>query len=163
MTVISGNDHAAPASPLAQQLHWQLFRIMSTMRRNEYDRTSGGSLTLTQCSLLNLLTDRGRIRMTDLATAAQVAPPTMTRAVRRLADIGMCRRFRDPADHRIVWVEITSKGLDAQRDAIADMDEAISAALTPAEIDALHTALLPLERLAVDTGTRSSFEFGAPY
>ncbi len=132
----------------AEKLHWQLFRIMSTMRRQEYDRTAGGTLTLTQCSLLHLLNDRGPLRMSDLATAEQVAPPTMSKAVRRLVELGMVRRTRDLSDHRTIWVTITPKGVAAQQDAVADMYEVITSSLSPVEIEALHTALAPLEQLA---------------
>ena len=138
----------APSTELAEKLHWQLFRIMSTMRRHEYDRTASGTLTLTQCSLLHLLSERGRMCMTDLATAEKVAPPTMSRAVRRLVELGMVRRFRDFDDQRTVWVEITPSGLQSRHDAVTEMYEVIGSALSPTEIDALHAALGPLESLA---------------
>ena len=146
--------HTAPHA--AEKLHWQLFRIMSTMRRQEYDRTAGGTLTLTQTSLLYVLNDRGPMRMSDLASTEQVAAPTISKAVRRLVELGMVRRTRDQSDHRTVWVTITSTGVAAQQDAVADMYAVITSSLSPVEIDALHTALAPLEHLADSVSTMPS-------
>jgi len=156
LTAPHEHEHGRSTDELAEQLHWHLFRLMTTLRRQEYDRTAGGNLTMTQCSVLYFLRDQRRARMSDLARAEHVALPTMTRAVRRLHELGLVRRRRDPSDHRNVWIEITEEGDAAQRDAVTEVRETILTTLSLTEISALTDLLESLKRLStgqpVDAG-----------
>lgn len=136
---------------LAEKLHWRLFRIAAALRRQEYDPTSSAPLSLTQCSLLYVLQQSRRSRITDLAAHERVTLPTMTRAIRLLHEQGMVRRERDEFDHRNIWIEITPKGIETQRAAMAELLVGITSNLTSDEVEALHTVLEPLERLAAQT------------
>lgn len=147
MTTTSGAESADLTEEMATKLHWQLVRIMAEIRRHDYNRTAHGAMTLTQCCLLYRISERGRTRMSDLANAENVALPTMTRSIDGLCDLGVVRRVRTVPDHRNVWVEVTPKGVQMQRDAVGSLLAVMRAELTAAEIAALDVALPPMERL----------------
>jgi DNA-binding MarR family transcriptional regulator len=71
-----------------------------------------GGMSLTAASTLARLVDRGPLRLTELATAQGVSQPSMTVMVSRLEKQGLVVRRSDPADRRIVLVEITAAGRD---------------------------------------------------
>ena len=151
-TVESSTDYA----DLAQQVHLQLFRLTATLRRREYEQFSTGQLSLPQCFVLYYLRGIGRARLTELAAHQQVTPPTMAKTVRRLQDLGMVRRQRDVSDHRNIWIEVTTKGVQTQQAAVAGLLDDMVSELSPAEISALGAALGPLERLAIRAGCSTS-------
>jgi DNA-binding MarR family transcriptional regulator len=132
---------------LAESVHWSMFRIASAFRRREYARIPD-DLTMTQCSILYALREGGRTRLTDLAAKEGVRAPTMTMAITRLESLGLVRRQRDEADGRVLWIEATSQGVDAQRAAVAQTVDGILTMLNEAELQALRAALQPLKRLA---------------
>ncbi|MGK2866160.1 MAG: MarR family winged helix-turn-helix transcriptional regulator [Mycobacterium sp.] len=140
-------EDGSTTDELAEQLYWRLFRLMSALRRQEYDRIAAGSLTMTQCSVLYFLRDRRRARISDLAHAERVALPTMTKAVRRLRELGLVRRFRDASDQRNVWIEITESGDAAQREAVTEMRDMIMTTMTVTEMAALTDLLESLKEL----------------
>jgi DNA-binding MarR family transcriptional regulator len=80
-----------------------------------------------------------------------VCPPSLTLAIRRLEKLGLVKRSRDTADLRLVFVELTRKGLTVQRQSLVNHQaNAVTplSRLSQAELDALTKALAPLERLA---------------
>jgi DNA-binding MarR family transcriptional regulator len=46
----------------------------------------------------------------ELAAIEQVAPPTITRIVAKLADDGLVERTTDPVDRRVARVSVTTEG-----------------------------------------------------
>lgn len=102
---------------LASDLQRVLSRLVTVMRRG--DSTSGRpDLTLAQVSILLTLLDSGPIRMTELATRERVRTPTTTVAIRRLENLGLVKRSRDPSDMRAVLVEVTPKGVVEYQEAL---------------------------------------------
>ena len=140
-------NHSPAELTLAERLHFRLFRLTAALRRYEYDQTSPGALTLTQCSVLYRLREQRCIRMSELAATDRVAVPTMSKAVGKLEALGMVRRTRGATDARNILVEITPKGIQAQQEAIADLLEAMLTSLTPDELLTLESAFALLERL----------------
>ncbi len=132
---------------VAENLHRRLFRISTSFRRHEFEQIANGGLTLTQCSLLYILRDKQRLRMSELAAHERLTLPTVTRAVTRLKDLGLVTRTRDLSDHRNIWIEITPKGVELQRSAVESLMNAMLSGMSPAEVVALDEALGPLERL----------------
>ena len=53
---------------------------------------------------------------TELAQALSTKTPTISRAVRKLVDVGILRRKRSQQDRRVVFLTITEKGLAFKRD-----------------------------------------------
>ena len=66
--------------------------------------------------VLDLLVQRDRWRMSELASALRIDPSTITRSIQRMEDAGLARRMPDPADGRVVTVTTTVDG--ARRHAI---------------------------------------------
>jgi DNA-binding MarR family transcriptional regulator len=149
VNVDSDDMDACRFADLAEHVHWTMFRIAAAIRRREYADASDDDLTLTQCSIIYVLRRDGATRLSDLAAHEGVRAPTMTIAISRLEKLGMVKRKRDPADKRVLWVEATTKGLVAQRNAVAQTVDGMRRTLSTAELRALQAAMEPLERLAL--------------
>jgi DNA-binding MarR family transcriptional regulator len=145
--MISEPEDSVLAVEMAEQLHWQVFRIASAIRRREYAGVPEGELSMTQCSILYAL-GRGPTRLGELASREGVSAPTMTTAISRLEKLGMVERRRDPLDKRGLWIEATSAGNAARRTAIEQTLSQIKESLSTEEVQSLVAALGPLERLA---------------
>lgn len=135
---------------LASDLQRVLSRLVIVMRRGDSATGSRPDLTLAQVSILLTLLDSGPIRMTELAARERVRTPTTTVAIRRLENLGLVKRSRDPSDMRAVLVEVTPKGvveyqeaLEARRIYLAEL----LSRLSDGERADLVRALTPLERL----------------
>ncbi|MFM9034442.1 MAG: MarR family winged helix-turn-helix transcriptional regulator [Mycobacterium sp.] len=140
----------AQLTALAADLQRVLARLVTVVRRGDPNRASQPDLTMAQISILLTLLDSGPIRMTDLAARERVRTPTTTVAIRRLENLGLVKRSRDPSDMRAVLVEVTPDGqvqyqeaLQARRTHLADL----LSRLTEDERADLVRAIKPLERL----------------
>lgn len=54
--------------------------------------------------------ERGPLTIGELAEAERVQPPTMTRVVARLEEVGLITRDVDPKDKRVARVSLSSEG-----------------------------------------------------
>jgi DNA-binding MarR family transcriptional regulator len=108
--------------------------VMRLARRLRHER-SGNDLTLTQLSALASLNRLGPLTIGELATADNVKPPSMTRTVNCLEELGLVSREAHDTDGRQVVVALTAKAqavllADRQRrdawlkDHLADLSEA---------------------------------------
>ena len=141
----------ADVAELAEGLHRVLMALILRAHRRDRIRVTIGDVTVAQLSILLTLRDHGPIRMAKLAALEQVCAPNITVAIRRLETLGLVRRSCDPADLRLVFVELTPKGLAVQRESLAKhQTDAVTllSRLSQAELGALTKALAPLERLA---------------
>ncbi|MFC6963206.1 MarR family winged helix-turn-helix transcriptional regulator [Halocatena marina] len=71
---------------------------------DELDLQGGQELVLAQ------LAETDGCSQSDLAEALSVKPPSITKAVRKLEDVGFVERQRDPDDARIQQVFLTEEG-----------------------------------------------------
>jgi DNA-binding MarR family transcriptional regulator len=138
---------------LAGELQRVLSRVFSVLRRSDpaSREAATGDLTLAQLSILLTLLEQGPIRMTELAAHERVRTPTTTVAIRRLEKLGLVKRSRDPSDLRAVLVDITPEGLSQHQESLANRRAFLGtllAKLGPEDLETLHKALVPLERLA---------------
>lgn len=135
---------------LAGELQRVLARLITVVRRGDTASGSRPDLTLAQVSILLTLIDNGPMRMTELAARERVRTPTTTVAIRRLENLGLVKRARDPRDMRAVLVEVTPDGLVQYREALEArrlyLGELLNK-LTDDERADLVRALKPLERL----------------
>lgn len=135
---------------LAADLQRILAKLVVVLRRSDNQAGSRPDLTLAQLSILLTLLDSGPIRMTELAARERVRTPTTTVAIRRLENLGLVKRSRDPSDMRAVLVEVTPEGLVQHGEALAARRAYLAALLTNLsgeELRDLAKALKPLERL----------------
>jgi DNA-binding MarR family transcriptional regulator len=95
---------------LAARLRVAVARLARQLRQ----RTMGG-LTPSQLSCLTSVEKMEPVRLAELAAREAVAPPTLTRIVAALVEIGMVERQPDPDDARAARITATSAGHDALR------------------------------------------------
>lgn len=69
-----------------------------------------GDLTPSLISALSTIEENGPLSLGEVARIEAVAPPSMTRVVSRLEELGLIARRSDPSDARSSLVAVTSKG-----------------------------------------------------
>ena len=144
------SEGQSQVTALAADLQRVLARLLTVVRRGDSGTGTRPDLTLAQVSILLTLIDSGPIRMTELAARDRVRTPTTTVAIRRLENLGLVKRSRDPSDMRAVLVEVTPEGLVQHREAIEARRKHLAellGRLTEDERADLVRALRPLERL----------------
>ena len=125
-------------------------RVVRLLRR----LTTPDGLSLTAASTLYRLDEFGAHRLSDLAVVEGVTQPGMTQLVSRLQRDGLAERKSDPADRRVVVVEITEAGRELvrlRRTARAEKLAELLADLSAQERAAVVTSLHVLDRLAART------------
>jgi DNA-binding MarR family transcriptional regulator len=108
-------------------------------------------LSLGQLAALRTLERHGPMTPSELAAHEKVQPPSMTRIVARLEEIGYLTRTPDPTDRRQVVVAASPAGrtllVDDRRRRDAWIAQRLRS-LTPEEIAALSAAVPVLEKLS---------------
>ncbi|WP_329107807.1 MarR family transcriptional regulator [Micromonospora sp. NBC_01699] len=125
-------------------------RVVRLLRR----LTTPDGLSLTAASTLYRLDEFGAHRLSDLAIAEGVTQPGMTQLVSRLQRDGLAERRSDPADRRVVVVDITPAGRELvlrRRATRAGKLAELLADLSADERAAVVTSLRVLDRLAART------------
>jgi DNA-binding MarR family transcriptional regulator len=136
----------AAARPQAADVAAGLERLLVLIRR-----LSPAGLSLTAAATLSTLERSGPCRLTALAALEGVTQPAMTQLVGRLEDQGLVERGADPADGRVVQIQISPAGRDLlgrRRAARAQQLSALLAGLSPVDRAALAAALPAINRLA---------------
>jgi len=134
-------------SPLAADLRVSLMRTVRRLRAEKAD----ADLSDAQYSVLAVLDRRGAKTPRELADFERVQPPSMTRTLACLADLGLVSRTADPTDRRQVLIDLTDTGRNTVRATRKQRDAWLTrrlAALTPAEREILAQAGTILRRLA---------------
>ena len=91
---------------LASHLRIATMRLARRLRRERSDN----SLTPTQISALATLDRLGPITLGELASVEYVQPPSMTRVVAALEELGLVRRTPHPTDGRQIQLDATDAG-----------------------------------------------------
>lgn len=136
---------------LAADLYLSLGRITRALRR----MGDTGSLSPGAASALATLTRSGPIRLSDLAAAERVTPPTMSRIVSALESSGYLERSADPGDGRASLLDATDTGRELVSGLTSGRIRMFAAALdhlSAADRDALALALPALEQSLADLG-----------
>jgi DNA-binding MarR family transcriptional regulator len=137
---------ASALEPQAAEVAAGLERLVALIRW-----LSPPGLSLTAAATLATLGRSGPRRLTALAAAEGVTQPAMTQLIARLADSGLVERLADPADGRVVYVQLTAEGrelLASRRTTRAERLAGLLAALSPADQQALAEALPAMNALA---------------
>jgi DNA-binding MarR family transcriptional regulator len=132
---------------LTSSLRIAVMRLARRLRAEKSDDT----LTLTQLSALASLAKYGPLSPTALAEIERVQPPSMTRIIAHLEQLGLATRVAHPSDRRQSVIELAAAGRDRIAEdrrrsrawlarVLADLDEQDRAAL--------EAAVPLLERLA---------------
>ena len=125
--------------------------VMRLARRLRAERDPSHDLSLNQLSVLGVLDRHGALTVGELAALERVQPPSMTRIVTCLSELGLVQRERNAADGRQVVVALAETGRRIVAEDRLRRDAWLVRqlrALTPEERDALRAAAPILERLA---------------
>lgn len=142
------DDQAADVNRVAGDLSIAVLRLSRCLRAQRSDR-----ITLTQLSTLAVLRRLGPMAPSAIAAHERVQPPSMTRVVASLVDLGLVTREQHPSDGRQVIVAISEEGgriIDEQVGAGRDWLAARLDALTPEQVQELARAAALLDLLVVD-------------
>ncbi|MGH3676591.1 MAG: MarR family winged helix-turn-helix transcriptional regulator [Mycobacterium sp.] len=93
-------------SRLASDLSLAVMRLARQLRF----RRSESSVSLSQLSALSTLAKEGAMTPGALAIRERVRPPSMTRVIASLADLGFVARSAHPVDGRQVLVSVSASG-----------------------------------------------------
>ncbi len=124
--------------------------VMRLNRRLRAQRTNA-SVTLSQISALSSLHKCGPMTPGELAAREGVQPPSMTRVIGALEDMGYISKRAHPNDGRQVIVELTAQGLgyiDADISAREAWLDARLSELDEAERETLSRAAEIIDRMA---------------
>src|SRR5919202_1456494 len=104
-TGAKAGSRTGPAA-LAAELRVALMKAVRRLRAEKSD----ADLTDAQYSVLAVLDRMGPRTPGEIAAIERVQPPSMTRTVAALADLGLVTRTEHPADRRQVLVALPDKG-----------------------------------------------------
>ena len=90
---------------LAARLRLAVTRLARKLRRE-----AEPGITPSMLAALSSVDRQGPLTMSELCVVEQVQPPSMTRIVAALVDVGLVSRESDPSDGRVAWVTVTPQG-----------------------------------------------------
>jgi len=96
---------AADPTGDAERLRHGVNRLARLLRHQD-----DGDIGATSTAALATVRTRGPLTLGELASAEQVAPPTMTKVVEKLEGRGFVTRRVDPDDRRVARVTVTAAG-----------------------------------------------------
>lgn len=100
-TTTTKTDTAA----LAARLRLAVTRLARKLRRE-----AEPGITPSMLAALSSVDRQGPLTMSELCVVEQVQPPSMTRIVAALVDVGLVSRESDASDGRVTWVTVTPQG-----------------------------------------------------
>jgi DNA-binding MarR family transcriptional regulator len=109
MVQASGKSQQAPALPALPALVEALYTVVRRAHRLRSVRVHS-SCDKSGLVLLGQLAEHGSMRLSDLASAVQLDPSTISRQVRALCEGGFTVAVADPDDKRARLLEISAKG-----------------------------------------------------
>ncbi|GAB3591478.1 MarR family transcriptional regulator [Angustibacter peucedani] len=136
-----------PIGPLAVELRQA---VMRTSRRLRQERSTD-DVTPGQYSVLAGLDVLGPLTPRELAAREKVQPPSMTRTLAALEELGLVSRTDHPTDGRQVLMGLTPEGVTVVKETRKRRDAWLAqrlAELGPDERETLHQAAEILARVA---------------
>jgi DNA-binding MarR family transcriptional regulator len=137
----------AEAATLATDLRDGMMRLHRRLRQVR----PVGELTQTQLSALTSLELSAALTPRELAELERVQPPTMTRIVARLTELGLVQRVPHPTDGRQVILSTTARGREVLAENRRLRDAWLTkqlAALGDADRETLESAAAIMARIA---------------
>jgi DNA-binding MarR family transcriptional regulator len=93
-----------------QRFYMALTRLLRNYQFRDRDRQTICGVTVTQCYALDFLVDEQRLTILDLGRRLMLNKSNASRVVDALEAMGAVSRTRDPANHRLRWIEPTPNG-----------------------------------------------------
>jgi DNA-binding MarR family transcriptional regulator len=142
--------------PTAPKLRIDVARLRLAIVRlaRKQRQQAGTGLTPSLQSALAMIDARGPLTLGELAAVEQISPPTITRIVSKLEEMGLVARECDAADRRVTNVDVTADGhrqlAESRERRDAWLRERL-ADLSADDVAAIDAAIPPLERLLAVT------------
>jgi len=127
------------------RLRLVLLRLARKIRTSSVDR-----ITPSQLAVLATVSRNGRLTIGQIAESEHVKPPSVSKIVAALEQVGFLTREADPDDRRCAFITVTADGaayLDEVRVAGRTWLASQLADLGADDVDAIATMLPVLERL----------------
>ena len=140
-----GDSLKTADADLAARLRLSVNRLARRLRQH-----ADTDISPSQLSALATLTRTGPLTVGELSAAERVKPPTMTRVVASLEDLGLLTRTIDPSDRRVAHVGTTASGEELIARSRVRKDEYLAArlhSLSAGDRAALERAATVLERM----------------
>ena len=93
-----------------EQFYMALARLLRNYQFRDRDRQTICGISVTQCYALDFLVHEKRLTVFQLAEKLALNKGNASRAVAALEEMGAISRVRDPANHRVHWIEATVRG-----------------------------------------------------
>jgi DNA-binding MarR family transcriptional regulator len=139
----AGSELPADFAPRLRMATMRLARLLRQHADPDHSQTLISALaTVARC---------GPVTLGRLAELEAVQPPSMTRIVAKLEDLGLVARVTDDADRRVARVSVTPTAEELLAEVRTRRNELLAerlADLGPQDVAALQAALPALERLA---------------
>jgi DNA-binding MarR family transcriptional regulator len=123
-----------------------VWRSLGSLRGRD-THLGAGELSHAQFELLIELDEHGELSASELATAARMAPGTVTQMLEHLALCGQVERARSQEDRRVVVSRLTAQGRERVERKRAGWKERWEQALGDLDCAQLQAAAMVLERL----------------
>ncbi|MET8205921.1 MarR family transcriptional regulator [Streptomyces sp. NPDC005373] len=138
------HEHAIRREDLTR-LRMTLGRLGRVLRQQNDD-----GLSYTLISLLFNIARNQPVSAGELATSEGVTPPSVTRSLNRLIELGFVSRTPDPADRRAALIELTPSGVHERERVLKSREAWLEEHLERLDdkgLESLLNALPALERL----------------
>ncbi len=140
---------AAPTDTAVTELANELRFVVAKLHRQLRQQDQSG-LSPSLATALATIAREDEITLGRLAAHEQVTPPTVTRIVESLIDLGLVTRRVDEGDKRVSLVRISPAGrrrLDAIRTRRTAWLASRLSELDPQQVESIHSTLAVLESL----------------
>lgn len=109
------------------------------LTRHLRGRRTDSRVSLTQLSAMSTLSQDGAMTPGALAAREKVQPPSMTRVIASLNDLGLVERTPHPTDGRQIIVDLSESGRDLLRDEAQAREAWLTERLQQLDQDSLDT------------------------
>jgi DNA-binding MarR family transcriptional regulator len=133
----------------------RVWRSFGSLRGRD-THLGGGELSHAQFELLLELCEHGELSAGELASAARMAPGTVTQMLEHLALSGHVERARSRSDRRVVLTRLTPQGLERIEAKRAAWKQRWEQALADLDNGQLRAATEVLERLGAMVAERAA-------
>ncbi len=133
---------------LVSEVRTTVTRLVKKLRKHS---ATGITLSLTERSVLGLLSRSGEMLPNELATAEKITTQSMSQILNHLTAMGYINRRASKEDKRKSLISLSAKGTAIVKQVRDEKDnwlyQAVMKTCTVAEIQALKKALVPLKKI----------------
>jgi DNA-binding MarR family transcriptional regulator len=133
---------------LVSEMRTTVTRLVKKLRKHS---ATGMTLSLTERSVLGLLSNAGEMLPNELAAMEKITNQSMSQILNHLDKLGYIKRRSSREDKRKSFISLTAKGVTVINQVRNEKDnwlyQAITTSCTAEEISILKKAIMPLKKL----------------